>query len=388
MRTTYRAAIALTLSALFWIASATVATAVPRERTSRKIAPGVTLVRLRYEDLPVRAFVLRVVVGERWSVEPALADRAFPLYASTLEIARREHAIAAVNGDFGHGRPVHPLAVAGTLITSGEPGKVVAFAADRAAGYVGPPRIRVIADQATGSRAQIEAWNSGPPSGGEVVGFSPAGGLLESPPPNACSARLLPETAPEPVGHPSWISAEYVVDQVRCGQNPLEVRQGVVLSSRRSGSGARWIRSLTSTMVVDVRWSSRWPSLASMQGGYPMLVRHGVVVVSSSCHELFCLRQPRTGIGIGSGCVDPDAETPCVVSLVVVDGRRAGWSAGLTLVAFARLMRRVGAVEALNMDGGGSTQLVVQGRVINRPTERPLRDVPASWVIAGKGGRA
>jgi exopolysaccharide biosynthesis protein len=53
----------------------------------------------------------------------------------------------------------------------------------------------------------------------------------------------------------------------------------------------------------------------------------------------------------------------------------------MTLIAFARLMRRVGAVEALNMDGGGSSQLVVSGQVVNRPSERPLRAVPSGWVV-------
>ena len=67
--------------------------------------------------------------------------------------------------------------------------------------------------------------------------------------------------------------------------------------------------------------------------------------------------------------------------LVVVDGRRSDWSAGLSLVAFARLLRRVGAVEALNMDGGGSTQMIVRGHVVNRPSERPLREIPAAWIV-------
>lgn len=41
----------------------------------------------------------------------------------------------------------------------------------------------------------------------------------------------------------------------------------------------------------------------------------------------------------------------------------------MTLLAFARLFRRLGAVRALNLDGGGSTTTVVNGKVVNRPSD-------------------
>jgi exopolysaccharide biosynthesis protein len=64
--------------------------------------------------------------------------------------------------------------------------------------------------------------------------------------------------------------------------------------------------------------------------------------------------------------------------LVTVDGRRPGWSVGMTLPEAARLMRSLGARDALNLDGGGSTTMVVRGQVVNRPSdrvgERPVSD--------------
>ena len=61
---------------------------------------------------------------------------------------------------------------------------------------------------------------------------------------------------------------------------------------------------------------------------------------------------------------------------MTVDGRRPGWSAGVTLPEAARLMRALGARDALNLDGGGSTAMTVRGRVVNRPSdlsgERPV----------------
>jgi exopolysaccharide biosynthesis protein len=64
--------------------------------------------------------------------------------------------------------------------------------------------------------------------------------------------------------------------------------------------------------------------------------------------------------------------------LVTVDGRRPGWSAGVTLREGARVMRSLGARDALNLDGGGSTTMAVRGRTVNYPSdptgERPVSD--------------
>ena len=53
---------------------------------------------------------------------------------------------------------------------------------------------------------------------------------------------------------------------------------------------------------------------------------------------------------------------------MVVDGRQKKWSVGPTLFGFARIMSDLGAVQALNLDGGGSTTMVVDGAVVNRPS--------------------
>ena len=71
-------------------------------------------------------------------------------------------------------------------------------------------------------------------------------------------------------------------------------------------------------------------------------------------------RNPRTMAG-----VDANGR----VLLVAVDGRQAGFSAGLTILEAARVMLALGAVTAINLDGGGSTTMVVDGQVLNRPSD-------------------
>ena len=55
--------------------------------------------------------------------------------------------------------------------------------------------------------------------------------------------------------------------------------------------------------------------------------------------------------------------------LLVADGRRPGYSDGLSLLEGARFLRRLGAVDAINLDGGGSVTLAVHGRLVNRPSD-------------------
>jgi exopolysaccharide biosynthesis protein len=53
--------------------------------------------------------------------------------------------------------------------------------------------------------------------------------------------------------------------------------------------------------------------------------------------------------------------------LVVVDGRQPDFSDGMTLTELARYLVRLGCEEAMNLDGGGSTELWLRGRILNRP---------------------
>ncbi len=64
--------------------------------------------------------------------------------------------------------------------------------------------------------------------------------------------------------------------------------------------------------------------------------------------------------------------------LVTVDGRQPGRSVGASFEESARIMRSLGAIDALNLDGGGSTTITINQQLINRPSdstgERPIAD--------------
>jgi exopolysaccharide biosynthesis protein len=52
-----------------------------------------------------------------------------------------------------------------------------------------------------------------------------------------------------------------------------------------------------------------------------------------------------------------------------------GVSAGLTLTEEAEVMRSIGVVDAMNLNGGGSTQFASEGQLLNKASSSPLRPV-------------
>ena len=64
--------------------------------------------------------------------------------------------------------------------------------------------------------------------------------------------------------------------------------------------------------------------------------------------------------------------------LVAVDGRRPGWSVGASFEESAAVMAALGARDALNLDGGGSTGMTLGSGLVSRPSdatgERPIAD--------------
>lgn len=101
----------------------------------------------------------------------------------------------------------------------------------------------------------------------------------------------------------------------------------------------------------------------------PTLLRRGELILDfegESIQPSFgSTRHPRTAAGYN--------RNPHTLWLVTADGRQPGWSAGIRLDDLARYFLELGATEAYNLDGGGSTTMAIGGRVVNRfsdPQER------------------
>jgi hypothetical protein len=154
-----------------------------------------------------------------------------------------------------------------------------------------------------------------------------------------------------------------------------------------TGDAADWLgaharvgaRLRVSTQVRTERGPVRG-GLSVVNGG-PRLLRDGRVDITAEAEGFdhpgdpgffyaFALRRnPRTLAG-----VTRDGR----LLLVAVDGRAPGYSAGLSFTEGAAVMRALGARDAVNLDGGGSTTMTIRGNLVTRPSdatgERPVGD--------------
>lgn len=85
------------------------------------------------------------------------------------------------------------------------------------------------------------------------------------------------------------------------------------------------------------------------------------------------IRQPRTMVGI---------DRRGRLLLVTVDGRQPGVSEGLTLEEEADLMKSLGAEDAMNLDGGGSTAMASGGTLLNRTSDAAGERADGDFIVA------
>ena len=342
----------------------------------RKIAPGLTFTKITERQIPLRTYVLRMQPSKPVTLDVALATAAMPSRRTVQEIARANDALAAVNGDFTDpdvGRPTHPFAQDGDLLqTAVQRGPLFALSQDERRAYLGKPELRIsVIERSSGRSWRIDRWNQGSPAPGEIVGYSPLGGSLEFAPGYTCSVRLLPDGPRSFDADGTAVIADYVVDVAACDQAPMDRNGGVVLSAPPATDEATELLAMAPGTPMRLRWSLDWVGVADVVGGMPVLVQDGRAV-ATTCGTSFCRANPRTGIGYTANGG---------IILVVIDGRQNRWSRGATLREFADIMRDLGAVEALNLDGGGSTTMVVEGEVVNRPSDGSQRNISNAVLV-------
>ena len=116
-------------------------------------------------------------------------------------------------------------------------------------------------------------------------------------------------------------------------------------------------------------------SAYTIVGAGPELLRNGQLHVTA-VQEQFPSdiakgRAPRTALGIKA-----DGK----IILMVIDGRQSH-SIGTTLTETAQLLQKFGAVNGFNLDGGGSSEMVLQGQILNSPSDGGERPVGSGLIL-------
>jgi hypothetical protein len=134
-------------------------------------------------------------------------------------------------------------------------------------------------------------------------------------------------------------------------------------------------KALETNSLRGYRWK-----MQSAIGGGPVLLHKGKVRITNSEEQMFVTdlndKHPRTAMGY-------TADSRLIILLT--EGRIPGKAEGMTLLQQATVLQQLGCVEALNLDGGGSSCMLVNGKQTITPSDKEgQRAVPAVFMIYAK----
>lgn len=168
-----------------------------------------------------------------------------------------------------------------------------------------------------------------------------------------------------------------IVTDMQLGNSSIPTN-GLVLSGH--GVHKQNLSQLQIGDRLDVRLGLEpdWTELGVEQiiGGGPRLVQDGELWITGEAErfqpDILQGRAPRTALGI-------TADNKLL--LVTVNGRQPNISVGMSLTELGHLLIELGAIQAMNLDGGGSTTMVVRNLVLNLPSNGQERPVSNGIVV-------
>lgn len=138
------------------------------------------------------------------------------------------------------------------------------------------------------------------------------------------------------------------------------------------------LKELGSSCILEPgKWKKRWKKVTAVGGG-PTLISNGIIRITNEEERMFTGRairdrHPRTAMGYtASGDL----------IILAVQGRFPGLAEGATLIQEATILKELSCFEALNLDGGGSSCLLINGKETITPSDRAgQRPVPAVFMV-------
>lgn len=299
-----------------------------------------------------------------------------PARETVENIAVRTGAVAAINADFftAEGDPIGLMVQDGELLSRTYPTRSVLGWGPEGAAF-GPAETKISIKLPNGKELPTAGFNEVCPQNAASLNTPAAGQALSGEPSTAILLGLPEKISPNGV----W---RLRVRGVLTGERSVPVDAGSAVLMLR-GTAAALADGVADGQDIEVRTATTGiPAgrLNSAIGGGPRLLARGQVAVDAAAQgfpEGFSTgRNPRTAIGITA---DGD------LLMLVVDGRQAGLSGGVSLLELALMMQQRGCVEAINLDGGGSSAMAVHGVVVNRPSDGASRPVANALALIPDG---
>ena len=319
-----------------------------------------------------------------YSITPAVAygasvcDRITTLSAAQSYEAMGYRVVGAINGDYydtGSGYPLGLLMAEGKILSGSGNYYAVGFKADGSA-VIGEPALTITAQSGAVSH-ELVAINKPRVENGGVTLLTYDFRTDHTTGTTTQGVNVLCEViwGRAALGGQMTLRVRQVTeDLLPVTMNPDQV---VLTAASTANAGAlSFLRSLMTGSQVTVSFAAadpNWNGVTEAVGALHLLVKDGVVQTGFEAGYA-----PRTAVGVKANGQ---------VVLYTVDGRQTGYSMGASLKVLAERMAELGCVNAVCLDGGGSTTAVASmpysaaAQVVNSPSDGTQRKVSNSLLL-------
>ncbi|HZH99065.1 MAG TPA: phosphodiester glycosidase family protein [Fimbriimonadaceae bacterium] len=291
-------------------------------------------------------------------------------------LVTRTGAIAGINADFFPftGDPLGLMIKDRELVSAPYPSRA-AFGWSRSGTRIGRGTTLKTADLGPAGQHVIKGLNQECEINEMAVNTSVAG-LARAKTPNLHVVIRMSEGSLAPG---SRLKGEVLMLQADVEALPIESGTVVLTGNGKQVSALSRLRPGDKVSFSVSGTGFNWSAIQHAVGGGPFLIVDGKVVIDAEQQgfnrDFSEKRHPRTAIG---------RDSAGDIWMVAVDGRQKA-SEGATLPEMASIMKSLGCVDAINLDGGGSTTLNIFGLTLNRPSGGAEREIANAVLIYGPG---
>ncbi|MCE5199364.1 MAG: phosphodiester glycosidase family protein [Armatimonadota bacterium] len=351
-------------------------------QVTKELAPGVTLVQdINTDTKPLIVNILKIdpanpsvhikaAIGQ----DVVFTDTATKGRETISSITGRKSALAGVNADYFPftGDPLGACIVDGELISEPSMNRVMFGLLKNQRVIFDNPILNAKLIFNSGINRQIDGINRIRETN-QVIVYTEAFGATTQNKYKATDVIAVSDNLPVQIGKPMrFMIKEVLSDAIN---TPIP-KGGVIISA--GGAAGDFIKANAKVGdEISMRFDfyspngCDWTLAEQAVGGGPWLLKDGQISIDYKDEEFkrdfSTTTHPRTALGLTA---------LNELLLVTVDGRQP-MSKGMSLTDLANLMKQLGARNAINLDGGGSTTMSIKGAVINSPSEgdeRPVAD--------------
>ncbi len=309
------------------------------------VAPGIKHIKLTrtYQGRPVRINVVEVnqKLNSNIAITPQLSSSKLASKSTITSIAKKTNSIVAINGTYFKpqtGVPLGTLMIDKKLYTGPIYNRVAMGIFDNGFDMA---RIELNANLKT-SKGDIKVDNVNQPRmlSTYVIAYTPEWGAFAPPSPKYGIQMAVED------GKITSISTQAL---------PIPQNGYVIVGPKDRLEPIFKAKKVN----LDIKTIPNWDNVNHIISGGPYLVKNGEIFIDMTEQKLGAIggKNPRTAIGYTA-----DGN----LIMIAVDGRE-GASVGMTLRELAGFMQSIGCINAMNLDGGGSTVMYVNGKVVNMP---------------------